>query len=212
MNEVSNPRLKGILESLLFVSKKPLSLEELSQVTEVEPRYISSALDELMVEYETKGLQIVKVAGGWQISTRVENAPYVEKLLSSPIVTTLSPAALETLAIIAYKQPVTRLEVENIRGVDSDGVIKTLLEKRMIREIGRSDAVGRPVLFGTTTEFLRHFGLKDLGDLPSLPEGSLEQKKAFQEGALLPEEAADQTQGIGEGIGEGIGAEESHGS
>ncbi len=189
MTEVSNPRIKSILESLLFVCKKPLTLEELSPIIGVGEESVSRALDELMVEYENKGLQIVKVAGGWQMCTRVENAEYVDKLLSSPIITTLSPAALETLSIISYKQPVTRLEVEGIRGVASDGVIKTLLEKRMVREVGRGDGVGRPILYGTTTEFLRHFGLKDLGDLPALPSGVLEQTRAFHEGTILPAEA-----------------------
>jgi segregation and condensation protein B len=191
LSEVSYPRLKSILESLLFVSNKPLTHEELAPIIGVEAELISRALDELMVEYENKGLQIAKVAGGWQMSTRVENAEFVDKLLSSPIVTTLSPAAMETLAIIAYKQPVTRLEVEGIRGVASDGVVKTLLDKRMIKEVGRSDAVGRPFLYGTTIEFLRHFGLKDLGDLPVLPPGAMEQINAFRGGEVLPPEVED---------------------
>jgi len=189
MSEVSNPRVKSILESLLFVSKKPLVPEELSQVIGVPAEAISRAFEDLMVEYENKGLQVAKLAGGWQMVTRVENAEYIDRLLNSPIVTTLSPAALETLAIIAYKQPVTKLEVEGIRGVASDGVVKTLLDKRMIREAGRSDGVGRPILYATTDEFLRHFGLKDLGDLPKLPEGELEQSRQLREGMLLPFEA-----------------------
>jgi len=188
MNGVSNPRLKSILESLLFVSKKPLTPEDLSMITEVSPELISDALDELTVEYENKGVQLAKVAGGWQMCTRVENAECVERLLNSPIITTLSPQALETLAVIAYKQPATKLDIENIRGVDSDGVIKTLLEKRMIKEIGRSDGVGRPILYGTTNEFLRHFGLKDLVDLPALPQGSEDQAQVFKDGVLLPPE------------------------
>lgn len=194
MNEVSNPRLKSILESLLFVSKKPLTPEEISKITEVAPELITGALDGLTVEYENKGIQLAKVAGGWQMSTRVDNAEYVEKLLNSPIITTLSPQALETLAVIAYKQPATKLDIDNIRGVDSDGVIKTLLEKRMIREIGRSDAVGRPILYGTTNEFLRHFGLKDLIDLPALPQGAEDQAAVFRDGALLPPEVEQRTE------------------
>jgi len=188
MNEVSNPRLKSILESLLFVSNKPLVAEELAPIIKAAPEMVSHALEELMVEYEGRGVQIAKIAGGWQMITRVENAEYVEELLSSPIVTTLSPQALETLAITSYKQPVTKLDIENIRGVDSDGVIKTLLEKRMIKELGRSDAVGRPILYGTTVEFLRHFGLKDIADLPKLPEGAVDQSDVFKDGALLPPE------------------------
>ena len=186
--EVSNPRLKSILESLLFVSSKPLSPEEMSPLVGVGPELISAALQELMVEYDGRGVQIAKIAGGWQMCTISENAEQVEKFLKSPIITTLSPAALEALAIISYKQPVTKQEIENIRGVNSDGVIATLLEKRMIREIGRSDAVGRPILYGTSTEFLRHFGLKDLGDLPALPAGVADEKSAFEGGAILPPE------------------------
>ncbi len=188
MNEVSNPRLKTILESLLFVARKSLTPEELVPLIGVDDTSILEALDELVVEYEGKGLQIAKVAGGWQMFTRSENSEYVEKLLNSPIVTTLSPAALETLSIISYKQPATKLEIDSIRGVDSGGVIDTLLEKRMIKEIGRSDAIGRPILYGTTVEFLRHFGLKDLGDLPALPEGAGDQARAFQGGGILPPE------------------------
>jgi len=198
MNEVSNPRLKNILESLLFISKKPLTPEELVPLIGVPETMILSALDELQVEYENKGIQIAKIAGGWHMVTRSENAEYVNKLLNSPIVTTLSPAALETLAVIAYKQPVTRLEIENIRGVASDGVVKTLLDKRIIKEVGRGDQVGRPILYGTTTEFLRHFGLKDLGDLPALPEGLIEQAEAFKQGSVLPPEIPGQQLEIGE--------------
>jgi len=192
VKDVSNPRIKNILESLLFVSNKPLTPEELAPIIGIPENLILAAFEELVIEFENKGIQVVKVAGGWQIVTRVENAEYVDKLLNSPIVTTLSPAALESLAIIAYKQPVTRLEIENIRGVMSDGVVKTLLDKRMIREVGKSDSVGRPILYGTTIEFLRHFGLKDLGDLPALPEGSLEQARAFHDGGVLPKELVNE--------------------
>lgn len=191
MNEVSNPRLKNILESLLFVANRPLTPEEMAMIIGVEPELVALALQELLVEYEGKGIRIAKIAGGWQMVTISENSNYVEALLSSPIVTTLSGAALETLAVISYKQPVTKLEVENIRGVNSDGVINTLLEKRMIKEVGRGDGVGRPILYGTSNEFLRHFGLKDLGDLPALPEGAAEQTRAFREGTILPPEKED---------------------
>jgi segregation and condensation protein B len=192
MSEVSNPRLKNIIESLVFVCKKPLTAAELVQILEIDEAHIEHAFQDLAAEYENRGVKIVNIAGGWQMATSVENADQIDKLLKSPIVTTLSPAALETLAIIAYRQPVTRHEVENIRGVASDGVVKTLLEKHMIREIGRSDAIGRPGLFGTTTEFLRHFGLNDLGDLPELPEGKFDQVKVFRDGAVLPPEIGEQ--------------------
>jgi segregation and condensation protein B len=188
LSDVSNPRLKNILESLLFVCKKPLNPAELVQLLESDENRIEQAIRDLAMEYENRGVKIVNVAGGWQMVTSVENADHIDRLLMSPIVTTLSPAALETLALIAYKQPVTRLDIENVRGISSDGVVKTLLEKRMIREIGRSDAIGRPILYSTTTDFLRHFGLKDLGDLPELPMGSMDQAKIFKDGVVLPPE------------------------
>ena len=121
------------------------------------------------MEYSGKGVLISKIAGGFQMVTNSENVKYVDKLLKSPIETTLSQAALEALAIISYKQPVTRIEIDNVRGVASDGVLQTLLEKRLIAEVGRGSGVGRPRLYGTTVEFLRHFGLKEVTDLPPLP-------------------------------------------
>ena len=158
--EISYPGLKTILESLLFITKKPVTLEELLSVIGVDIKLIEKSIYELLVEYEIKGINIAKFAGGYQMVTRQENVDFVDKLIHSPIETTLSNAALETLAVIAYKQPITRLSVENVRGVNSDGVISTLLDKRLIEEAGRSDGLGRPMLYGTTVEFLRHFGLK----------------------------------------------------
>ena len=159
-------RLKNALESLLFVARKPLTLEELEEVTACPREQLSACLEELSAEYLPRGMRIVKVAGGYLMGTRPENAEFVEKLLHGKEETTLSPQSLETLSIIAYKQPVTRAEIERLRGVISDGVIETLLAKKLIRELSRSESVGRPYLYGTTTEFLRHFGLKDLSDLP----------------------------------------------
>lgn len=193
MVEISFPRIKSILESLLFVAKRPLTAEELAGVLEVESSIIEKCLQELSIEYENKGLQVINVAHGWEMATRDENADFVKKLLESPIETTLSPQALETLAIISYKQPTTRAEIENIRGVVSDSVIKTLLEKRLIAEVGRSEGVGRPILYGTTTAFLRHFGLKDIADLPPLPEEETE-KAQFESGGTLKEEESPKTQ------------------
>jgi segregation and condensation protein B len=183
--EISYPRLKTILESLLFITKKPVTLEELQSVIGVDIKLVEKSIYELLVEYENKGINIAKFAGGYQMVTRPENVDFVDKLIHSPIETTLSNAALETLAIIAYKQPITRLSVENVRGVNSDGVISTLLDKRLIEEVGRSDGLGRPMLYGTTVEFLRHFGLKDLSDLAPLPSDEL---NAFKQGAILPNE------------------------
>jgi segregation and condensation protein B len=187
--EISYPRLKNILESLLFITKKPVTLEELASLLPVDRSLIEKSIYELLVEYEGRGIHVAKFAGGYQMVTNQINVDYVDKLLHSPILTTLSNAALETLSIIAYKQPITKLTIENIRGVNSDGVVQTLLEKRLIQESGRSDAVGRPILFGTTVEFLRHFGLKDLKDLAPLPNDEVE---AFKEGSLLPPEQQQQ--------------------
>ena len=117
--------------------------------------------------------------------TKPENVDFVDKLIHSPIETTLSNAALETLSIIAYKQPITRLTIENIRGVNSDGVVETLLDKRLIQEMGRGEGLGRPILYGTTVTFLRHFGLKDLNDLSPLPADDI---SVFKEGTILPKE------------------------
>ncbi|MCX5726756.1 MAG: SMC-Scp complex subunit ScpB, partial [Candidatus Saganbacteria bacterium] len=189
MVEISYPKIKSVLESILFIANRPLRAEEIAGVLEVPPSLIEQCLKELSLEYEGKGIQVINVAHGWEMATRDENALFVKKLLESPIETTLSPQALETLAIIAYKQPATRGEIENIRGVISDGVIKTLVEKRLIEEVGRGDGVGRPILYGTTETFLRHFGLKDLTDLPPLPDKETE-KAQFESGGTLAEEEA----------------------
>ena len=131
-----------------------------------------AALDELRADYarDGRGLQLVEVAGGWQITTRPEYNDWVRELLDPRTPTRLSIQALETLAVIAYKQPVTLPEVIDLRGVKSGGVLKTLLEKRLIRIVGRKEVVGRPMLYGTTKQFLLHFGLKDLGELPKIEE------------------------------------------
>ncbi len=180
-------RIKSILESMLFVARKPLGLEELESTVAAPRELLAACLEELAADYQQRGMHIVKVAGGYLMGTNPDNSEYVEKVLRIRIETTLSHQSLETLAIIAYKQPVTRAEIERLRGVISDGVIETLLAKKLIREIGRSDAVGRPYLYGTTTEFLRHFGLKDLLDLPPLPESAQAQEDLFK--SALKEES-----------------------
>lgn len=167
-----NTELCNILESLLFATKKPLLMNELEQIVEASKEEILFALEELKKDYEDRGINIIEVAGGWQMGTAPKTAQYVDKLLRSPIETTLTPASLETLAIIAYKQPITKQEIERIRGVFSDSSIDTLIAKKLIEEIGRSEVVGRPILYATTDDFLKHFGLKDLKALPPLPEAS----------------------------------------
>ena len=187
--EISYPRLKNILESLLFITKKPVTIDELNLVIGVDKQLIEKSLHELLAEYESRGLNIVKIAGGYQMVTKSDNAAFVDSLIHSPIYTSLSNAAMETLAIIAYKQPITKLTIENIRGVNSDGVVQTLLEKKLIDEMGRSEGLGKPILFGTTPTFLRHFGLKDLSDLAPLPTDEL---AAFKEGQILPKEQMEE--------------------
>ncbi len=163
--------LKAALEALLFVAEGPLPLGRLREVLECEEAAIREALEGLRAEYAGRsgGLQIVEVAGGFQLVTRPEQGAWVRRLLQSKPIR-LSRRALETLAIVAYKQPVTRAEIEEIRGVDAGAVLKTLLERRLIRIVGRMDAAGRPLIYGTTPAFLQHFGLKDLTELPSLRE------------------------------------------
>ncbi|MBI5845615.1 MAG: SMC-Scp complex subunit ScpB [Deltaproteobacteria bacterium] len=166
------PELKYILESLLFVSPQPLGMDRLKKaLPEEEPLAIREALAALDAEYEARGggFFLCEVAGGWQLRTRPRYALWVRRLSQSQPVR-LSPAALETLAIVAYNQPVLRSCVEHVRGVDSGGVLKVLLEKGLIRVPGRDDKPGRPMLYATTKKFLEVFELKDLADLPSLSQ------------------------------------------
>jgi segregation and condensation protein B len=165
--------VRAILEALIFASPQPITAREVGKVlASVERERWQAALDELRAEYarDGRGLQLVEVAGGWQITTRPEYNDWVRELLDPRAPTRLSIQALETLAVIAYKQPVTLPEVIELRGVKSGGVLKTLLEKRLIRIVGRKEVVGRPMLYGTTKQFLLHFGLKDLGELPKIEE------------------------------------------
>ncbi len=168
MGIIEYNKMKNIVESLLFISKKPVSLSEFSEVTGFDGADLENVIKDLKAEYESRGLQIISLANGYVMATRPQYSEYVEKFLNSPVSVTLSSQSLETLSIIAYKQPLTKAEVESIRGVLCDGVIKTLLDKRLIKESGRSEHVGRPILYSTTVEFLKHFGLHDLSELPPL--------------------------------------------
>jgi segregation and condensation protein B len=163
--------LRPILEALLFVSPEPVSLTRLCDVLEgVERARVTACLDELRDEYRRAdhGVALVEVAGGYHLATVPEAAPWVRKLSAVKAPPRLSKPALETLAIVAYKQPLTRPEIESIRGVDVAGVVKTLMDRRLVKIVGRKDVPGRPMMFGTTKEFLHAFGLKDLSDLPTL--------------------------------------------
>ena len=165
-------RLRSVLESLIFAAETPLTVHRLNEVLEgIDKKEIISLLQELQAEYETtgRGFRLVEVAGGYQLRTPKENADWVKGLFRGRPAR-ISRATLETLAIIAYKQPITRAEIEAIRGVDVDGVLSTLLERRLVRIVARKDVPGRPFLYGTTSEFLELFNLKDLSNLPTLKE------------------------------------------
>jgi segregation and condensation protein B len=164
--------IKSIIESLLFVADGPLTIQRLSEVLEgVEKEDVRSTLEELQAELENsrRGVRLVEVAGGYQLRTAKVNAEWVKKFLGGRPAR-MGRATLETLAIIAYRQPITRAEIEAIRGVDVDGVINTLLDRSLIRAVARKDVPGRPFLYGTTPEFLQLFNLKDLTHLPTLKE------------------------------------------
>ncbi len=166
--------IKQILESLLFVSEKPLLIEQAREVLgpEVEPAEIRRLLLDLGRECEQdgRGVRVVEVAEGFQMVTDPSLAAHIARLNRKVRTVRLTRPSLETLAIIAYRQPATRVEIEQIRGVDVGGVLETLLKLNMIRVTGRREVVGRPLLYGTTREFLDHFGLKSLDGLPSLEE------------------------------------------
>lgn len=163
---------KSVLESLLFISAEPLTIETLKNILEMDKKEVERIVKELFNEYQLKdsGLFIADVAGGVQMVTSPACAPWVKKLLATAIPTRLSYQSLETLAIVAYKQPIIKAEVEAIRGVNSEGVLKTLLERRLVKILGRKEVPGRPLMYGTTKEFLQYFGLKDLTELPTLKE------------------------------------------
>jgi len=157
---------KRIIEGILFLSKNPLTIKDLSTLTGFKPSLISFCLKELVEDYETRGIQIKAFAGAYRMLTNPDIAPYVEKLKRYTGKISLSRAALETLAVIAYKQPVTRAQVEEIRGVNVDGVMNKLLEMKLVRQQGRAAMPGKPVLYGTSKVFLEVFGLNSLEDLP----------------------------------------------
>lgn len=166
-------KLKKICESLLFASEEPLTARRAADlIGEVSENQVVEAFRGLAAEIDAlnRSFQIVEVAEGWQFVTRPDYHTWVKALYKVVVTTRLTKPALEVLAIIAYKQPVTRAEVEAIRGVDVSSILQNLLQKKMIRILGRAEAAGRPLLYGTTREFLLHFGLKSLSDLPRVSE------------------------------------------
>ncbi|MHB8481725.1 MAG: SMC-Scp complex subunit ScpB [Nitrospiria bacterium] len=193
--------LVQIIESLLFVSQEPLLIDKIKEVTGADKKTIRETLETLKGHFmsEDHGIKVVEIAGGFQMVTRPENAPWVKKLLTVKTTGKLSKPGLETLAIVAYKQPIIRPEIESIRGVDCGGVIKTLLERRLIKIVGRKEMPGKPMLYGTTREFLEYFGLNAISELPTLkefkddsfspPEPEFIQEKVLQvpHGTIRPE-------------------------
>jgi segregation and condensation protein B len=200
------PDLSSVIEALIFVAEAPVSIDRLCTLLEEHGRAeIREAVSRVAEEYERRGsaLCLAEVAGGYQFRTRPEYADFLRRTSKSKPFR-FSQSALETLAIVAYRQPVTRSEIEYLRGVDCGGVLKTLLEKRLLRILGRKDIPGKPIIYGTSREFLELFGLKDLASLPTLKEvQQLSETPSFEEQQELPLPAAEQE---GEGSGEGEGA------
>ena len=164
--------LKSIVENVLLAADQPINATELSKIflDGTDKDQLQPILDELREEYNSRNLQIMEVADGYQLCTRHEYNDWIRKYLKLDRSSRLSQPSLDTLSIIAYKQPLTRQEVDDIRGVDSSGVLKTLLEKKVIGPAGRKKVPGRPIMYRTTQKFLEYFGLKDLSDLPTLED------------------------------------------
>ena len=163
---------KAQIEAVLFLSVEPVSPADLKEVTGLHESDLKAMFDELTEEYAARGggILIARIAGGYQFIQNPAHSEWVRALRRSDKAQKLSMPALESLAIIAYKQPLTKAEVEDIRGVNSDGVIKSLLDKRLIKIVGKKEAPGKPILYGTTREFLQYFGLNDLAELPTLKD------------------------------------------
>jgi segregation and condensation protein B len=161
---------KSILEGIIFAAGSDgISVKELAQIIELPKQQVQLLLNEMEMEWKLahRGVQLTKVAGSYQMTTLPEHSIYLQKMAQAPTRTSLSRAALEVLAIVAYKQPVTRVEIEEIRGVKSDRILQQLERKELIRQTGRAEGPGRPILFGTTRQFLQYFGLNKLEELPS---------------------------------------------
>ena len=163
--------IKSVLESLMFAWGEPLNINEMSKILNLPSHSITSILNEMINEFnddKAKGLVIQKFGNSYQLTTKKENYEYIQSLLQNTVNKSLSTAAMETLSIIAYKQPVTKVEIELIRGVKCSQVVKGLLDKCLIKEVGRLDKPGRPTIYATTDEFLRHFGLSSIDELPNM--------------------------------------------
>jgi segregation and condensation protein B len=186
--------IKAVIEALIFASDAPLALEKICMIlSDVEKKEIKEAFEKIVLEYNERqgGIYLQEVAGGFQFRTPPELSPWVKKLKSSKP-HSLSPQAMETLAIVAYKQPIVKSEIESIRGVDVGAPLKGLLDKKLIRIVGRKDVPGKPIIYGTTRKFLEVFNLKDLMDLPNLRElKELNQQQEIVEQEIVEETTED---------------------
>lgn len=170
MDDKKKNFLKSTIEAILFASGDPLSLNDISNFLEEKGKLIEIILQEMIDEYEkaSRGIKLIMIKGNYQLVTKPEKSDYIQKLLRKNKRQSLSQASIESLAIITYKQPITRIDIDEIRGVKSESAIQKLIERGLIKEVGRLEVIGRPILYGTTEEFLRQFELKDLNELPSL--------------------------------------------
>lgn len=164
--------IKSIIEALLFTWGDPLSIEDIKEVINLQKKEIKEIMEEMIDDfnYMRRGVQIIRINDSYQLSTRPEHFEWIKKLCTPKSNKGLSSAALETLTIIAYKQPITKGEIEVIRGVKCDKALNSLLEKNLIKEVGRLEKTGRPIIYGTTDNFLKHFGLQTLDELPKLKD------------------------------------------
>ncbi len=195
-NETVN--LTALLESVLFVASGPVSMHRLSKALETTTAVVKNLLDSLEVEYATRGLRLQWTGNDVQLTTAPESSDVIERFLGLELTTRLSQAALEVLAIVAYMQPITRPQIDQIRGVNSDGSLRTLLSKGLIEEIGRMETPGRPILYGSTPEFLQHFGLTTVAELPELEDPTVEDEEdEFHD--QVQEESNDQGGDEGDG-------------
>lgn len=184
--------IKKIIEALLFVSDRPLTTREIKNIVKdslSENDNIENILNEMQQEYSEfldRAFELKFVADGWTFATKPEFSPWIKILLKDKTTVKLSASAMEVLAIIAYKQPITRAEIDSIRGVDSGGVMDTLLDRKLIKIVGKKETLGRPMLYGTTQDFLRHFGLSHLSELPVIENASEIIKPSEEKGQELP--------------------------
>ena len=182
-------KLKGIIEAILFTIGESVTLDRLASVLEKDPEDLKVILEEMKIDYsaEERGICLIELDGAYQICTKIETYDYVRKLVSQPKKRSLTDVMLETLSIIAYKQPVTKQEIEAIRGVKCDFAVNKLIEYKLVKELGRLETLGRPIVFGTTEEFLRCFGVSSIEELPDIDEVT---KQSFMDEAMEKVSAA----------------------